>query len=163
MPREMLDEPRMTILDQSLSHFSQLFIGKSFQFLQHVFFAAQKLNIKPQLLQNLRDFQRFLRRRLLHHLAHTRLFREWIVLCHNSSHLTISADERRRPTDKLLGQGSIQNTLVYTQLVEFKDDEYTSKIAQTAKEASQLVESGFEHVCTTPENLMLFKKRKRPL
>ena len=61
---------------------------------------------------------------------------------------------------KLLGHKNIKNTLVYTHLVAFKDDEYTSKIAKTAKEASELVEAGFEYICTTPESLMLFRKRK---
>jgi len=61
---------------------------------------------------------------------------------------------------KLLGHRSIKNTLVYTQLIEFKDDEYTSKVAQNTKEASELVEAGFEYICTTPENIMLFRKRK---
>ena len=60
----------------------------------------------------------------------------------------------------LLGHRRIQNTLIYTQLVDLKNEEYVSKIAQTANEASQLVEAGFEFVCTTPENLMLFRKRK---
>jgi len=61
---------------------------------------------------------------------------------------------------ELLGHRSIQNTLAYTHLVGFKDDEYTSKIAQTAKKASPRVEAGFGYVSTTFENLMLFKKRK---
>jgi hypothetical protein len=32
-------------------------------------------------------------------------------------------------------------------LTEFKDDEYVCKVAKTVEEASQLIESGFEHVC----------------
>ena len=34
------------------------------------------------------------------------------------------------------------------------------KVAKKAKEACKLVEAGFEYVCTTPDNLMLFRKRK---
>jgi hypothetical protein len=59
----------------------------------------------------------------------------------------------------LLGHRSIKNTLVYTHF-EFKDDEFTSRVATNAEEASKLVEAAFEYVCTTPENLMLFRKRK---
>lgn len=59
----------------------------------------------------------------------------------------------------LLGHKRIENTLIYTQLIDFGDDEYVSKIAKTSTEASQLIETGFEYVCTTPENIMLFKKR----
>jgi hypothetical protein len=55
---------------------------------------------------------------------------------------------------------SIKNTLVHTRPVNFKDDEFTSKVAKTADEASMLVEAGFEYVCRAPENFMLFKMRK---
>ena len=61
---------------------------------------------------------------------------------------------------QILGHKNINNTLIYTQLIGFQDDEYVSKVAKTADEAKRLVESGFEYVCTTPENFMLFKKRK---
>jgi len=60
---------------------------------------------------------------------------------------------------QMLGHKRLQSTLVYTHLVNFERDEYVSKIAKSAEEASQLVEAGFEYVCTTPENFMLFKKR----
>jgi integrase len=61
---------------------------------------------------------------------------------------------------QVLGHRNINNTLIYTQLLESKDDDYVSKVAKTAEEARQLVEDGFDYVCTTPECLMLFKKRK---
>jgi hypothetical protein len=61
---------------------------------------------------------------------------------------------------QVLGHKNIKNTLIYTQLLEFQDDEYVSKVAANAEEAKQYVESGFEYVCTTPDNLMLFRKRK---
>jgi len=61
---------------------------------------------------------------------------------------------------RLLGHKNINNTLIYTQLVDFKSDDYVSKVARNAEEACQLVEAGFEYVCTTPENLMIFRKRK---
>jgi len=61
----------------------------------------------------------------------------------------------------LLGHRNIKNTLIYTQLVKMeKQDDYYSATAKTATEAKDLVESGFEYVCTTPEELMLFRKRK---
>jgi integrase/recombinase XerD len=61
---------------------------------------------------------------------------------------------------ELLGHRDIKTTLIYTQLVTFESDEYNSSTAKTTKEASQLVEAGFEYICTTPENVMLFRKRK---
>ncbi len=61
---------------------------------------------------------------------------------------------------QLLGHKRIQNTLIYTQLTNFQDDEYSMKAARNAEEAQPLVESGFEYVCTTPDGVMLFRKRK---
>jgi hypothetical protein len=48
---------------------------------------------------------------------------------------------------------------VYTQLIEFKDDEFICKIAKTIQEASELVENGFEYICAF-EEAKLFRKRK---
>ncbi|UCH69946.1 MAG: hypothetical protein JSV29_06840 [Candidatus Bathyarchaeota archaeon] len=52
------------------------------------------------------------------------------------------------------------NTLKYTQLIDFQGDEYTSKATKNTGEAKQLIETGFEYVCTTPDEIMLFRKRK---
>jgi len=54
---------------------------------------------------------------------------------------------------------NIKNTLIYTQLIDFENDDYTCKTAQTIKEAMQLVEAGFEYV-TEMESYKLFRKRK---
>jgi len=59
----------------------------------------------------------------------------------------------------LLGHKSIQNTLRYTQLIEFKDEEYTAKAATSEKEACTLIEAGFEYICDFNGN-KLFRKRK---
>jgi len=61
---------------------------------------------------------------------------------------------------QLLGHRNIQNILIYTQLVNFESSDYHSATANTTEQAKQLVETGFEFVCTTPENIMLFRKRK---
>jgi hypothetical protein len=61
---------------------------------------------------------------------------------------------------KVLGHKNIKNTLVYTQLAHFKNHDYVSKVAKTADEAGKLIESGFEYVCTTPNDLMMFRKQK---
>ncbi len=61
---------------------------------------------------------------------------------------------------KLLGHKNIANTLIYTQLIEFEDDDkYCSAIAHNTEEAQKLIEIGFEYVCNH-ENVMLFRKRK---
>lgn len=59
-----------------------------------------------------------------------------------------------------LGHRSIENTQIYTQLIVFESDEYHSATATRTDEAEKLVQAGFEYVCTTTENIMLFRKRK---
>jgi hypothetical protein len=59
----------------------------------------------------------------------------------------------------VLGHKNIQNTLVYTQLVNLSDDEYISKVAKSLQEACQLIEAGFEYV-TEIEGIKTFRKRK---
>ncbi len=58
-----------------------------------------------------------------------------------------------------LGHKNIQNTVKYTHIVTFKDDEYHSATATTVEEAKQLIESGFEYV-TEMEGIKIFRKRK---
>jgi hypothetical protein len=60
---------------------------------------------------------------------------------------------------QLLGHKSIQNTMLYTQLVNFEDDRFTCKIAETVEEAKELIEAGFEHV-THMDSVELFRKPK---
>jgi integrase len=62
-----------------------------------------------------------------------------------------------------LGHKSINNTLIYIDLeatLYNTKDEYTCKATSDNNEAESLIEVGFEYVCTTPQNLMLFRKRK---
>jgi integrase len=61
---------------------------------------------------------------------------------------------------EMLGHRDIKTTLIYTQLVTFESDEYNSSTAKTTTEAEELVEAGFEYICTTPQDVMLFRKRK---
>jgi len=59
-----------------------------------------------------------------------------------------------------LGHKDLRQTLRYTQLLETtEDDEYHCKVATTVKEATQLIEKGFEYV-TEKDGIMMFKKRK---
>jgi integrase len=60
---------------------------------------------------------------------------------------------------QLLGHKNIQNTLVYTHLVNWESDEYVSKVAKTVKEAQELVEAGFDYMCDV-EGYKVFRKRK---
>jgi integrase len=58
-----------------------------------------------------------------------------------------------------LGHRSINNTMIYTQLIDFKSDEYEVQIATTVDEAKKLGEAGFEHYDTMGDK-HLYKKRK---
>jgi hypothetical protein len=60
---------------------------------------------------------------------------------------------------RLLGHRSIQDTLRYTQLIEFKDEEYTAKVATSEKEVCTLIEGRFEYVCDY-DGSKVFRKRK---
>jgi hypothetical protein len=60
---------------------------------------------------------------------------------------------------QLLGHKRIESTLLYTQLIDFQDYEYSCKVARTVQEAKELVEAGFEFV-TLFEDVRLFRKRK---
>lgn len=59
----------------------------------------------------------------------------------------------------LLGHKNIKNTLVYTHLVDFGDDDYVCKVAKTIEEAKALIEAGFEYV-TEVNGEKLFRKWK---
>jgi len=60
---------------------------------------------------------------------------------------------------QFLGHKSIMSTLICTHLITFESDEFTCKVAKTLKEASALIEAGFDYV-TDIEDAKLFKKRK---
>jgi integrase len=60
---------------------------------------------------------------------------------------------------RVLGHKSIKNTLVYTHLVTFDNDEFTCKVAGTVQDAKDLVEAGFDYV-TDVDGLKLFRRRK---
>ena len=62
---------------------------------------------------------------------------------------------------KLLGHKKIENTMKYTQLIQFKDDEYDVATATTVEEAKTLLASGFEQQPLAINGVVLFRKPKR--
>ena len=55
---------------------------------------------------------------------------------------------------RLLGHKNIKNTMRYTQLVDFGEQDYVVKVAWTLEEACKLLEVGFEYFTecqTTPK------------
>jgi len=58
-----------------------------------------------------------------------------------------------------MGHKKIETTLIYTQLLNLNDDEWTCKVAHNVKESTALIESGFEYI-TDQDGLKLYRKRK---
>jgi len=61
---------------------------------------------------------------------------------------------------KLLGHKNIRNTLKYTQLIHFKDDEFDVATATTLEEAKELLAAGFNYI-TEMKGVKLFRRPKR--
>ena len=61
-----------------------------------------------------------------------------------------------------LGHRNINSTMVYTHVVEFDEESqnYHHATAKDEKEAGQLIDNGWTYICTTPQNIMMFRKRK---
>jgi integrase len=64
----------------------------------------------------------------------------------------------------MLGHKSVLSTQVYVNieaaLFLSTSDEWTCKATRDSVEATKLIEAGFEYVATTPDGLMMFRKRK---
>jgi integrase len=58
-----------------------------------------------------------------------------------------------------LGHKNINNTQIYTHLIDFKSEEYEVQIAETVEESKKLREAGFEHYDTIG-NQHLYSRRK---
>jgi integrase len=58
-----------------------------------------------------------------------------------------------------MGHRRLANTLKYVHLVNFKEDEWTSKVARTLSEACSLIDAGFDYV-TDMDSVKIFRKRK---
>ena len=50
---------------------------------------------------------------------------------------------------EILGHKSLNNTMLYTQLISFKDDDFTATVAHSEEEACKLIEAGFDFVAIT--------------
>jgi integrase len=101
------------------------------------------------------------RKRITHKLKNARLLK---IHFHTLRHWKATTEYHKTKNIlhvmKLLGHKNIQNTLLYTQLINFdEDDNFHSATAKTIQEAQKLVEAGFEYVCAF-EEVKLFRKRK---
>ncbi len=60
---------------------------------------------------------------------------------------------------EILGHKSLNNTMLYTQLISFRNDEFSATVAHSEEETCKLIEEGFEYVCDFGAN-KIFRKRK---
>ncbi|MDH7478357.1 MAG: tyrosine-type recombinase/integrase [Candidatus Bathyarchaeota archaeon] len=106
-----------------------------------------------------KSFQRQ-RKQLAYKLQNPRLMQ---ISFHTLRHYKATMEYRKTKdilhVMQVLGHKNINNTLIYTQLVNFKDDDYTAKVAHSEQEVCQLIEAGFEYVCAYNGN-KIFRKRK---
>jgi integrase len=111
-------------------------------------------------LDNFRRNYQYSRKRLAEKLQNPRLMK---ITFRTLRHFKATYEYHRTKdilfVKEILGHKNIQNTMIYTHLVQWESDEYVCKIAQDISEASRLVESGFDYL-TTFEGKMLFRKRK---
>lgn len=115
---------------------------------------------KPWKLQHMRRTFERVRNRLATQICNPRLK---MITFHTFRHWKATMEYAKTKdilhVMRLLGHKNIKNTLRYTQLVNYKEDEYICKAAKTVQEASQLIESGFEYVCEI-DGVKLFRKHK---
>jgi len=62
-------------------------------------------------------------------------------------------------TKQQMGHKRIENTLIYTQLLNLNDDEWICKVSHNIEESKTLIENGFEYI-TEQDGLKIFRKRK---
>ena len=114
----------------------------------------------PGNLHSFRRTFRLYRKRMAHKLQNPRLLK---LNFHAIRHWKATMEYHRTKDllyiKELLGHRDIKTTLIYTQLIDFEDDEYHSAVARSIEEARKLIESGFEYICTY-NDVMLFRKRK---
>jgi integrase len=62
-------------------------------------------------------------------------------------------------TKQQMGHQKIETTLIYAQLLDINDDEWTCRTAKTIEDATKLIEAGFDFI-TEMNEVKLFRKRK---
>jgi len=100
------------------------------------------------------------RRRIAQKIQNPRLLQ---ITLHTLRHWKATVEYHRTRdilyVKQLLGHKKIENTMLYTQLINFESDEYSSAVAKSLEDARKLVEAGFEYV-TDMDGCKLFRRRK---
>ncbi|MEM2104806.1 MAG: tyrosine-type recombinase/integrase [Candidatus Bathyarchaeia archaeon] len=108
----------------------------------------------------MRTFQRQ-RKKIAFKLANPRLLKlSFHTLRHWKATMEYAKTKDILHVMRVLGHKNIKNTLVYTHLVEgLKEEEFICRVAHTPQETVQLIEAGFEFVCSDGDG-KYFRKRK---
>jgi integrase len=100
------------------------------------------------------------RKQIVYKLKNPRLTQ---ITFHTFRHWKVTMEYRKTKdilhVKQVLGHKSLDNTMLYTQLIDFKDDEFTAVVAHSEEEACKLIEDGFDFVCDYNGN-KIFRKRK---
>jgi integrase len=118
-------------------------------------------NVNPilSLIYARRVFERR-RKRLTSKLANPRISQiNFRTLRHFKATMLYTRTKDLLLVKQILGHKSLSSTIRYTHLVTFESDEYVCKAVQSVKEATSLIEDGFEYV-TDMDGVKLFRKRK---
>jgi len=101
------------------------------------------------------------RKKVAHKVGNPRLLRiHFHTLRHWKATIEYAKTKDILYVQKLLGHKRLENTLLYTQLVNLpQNEEYICKAARNIKEAQKLIEAGFEFV-TKINGVSLFRKLK---
>jgi len=105
------------------------------------------------------------RKRLARKLGNSRLLN---ITFHTLRHWKATIEYHKTKdiihVQQLLGHRDIKSTMIYISIEQAifqeSNDEFITRVAKTTQEAKELLNARFDYVCTTPENLMLFRRRK---
>ena len=122
---------------------------------------SEKIFTKHVNLKSLRRCYERQRNRTAHRLANPRIQKiTFHTLRHWKATMEYAKTKDILHVMQVLGHKNIKNTLLYTQLIAVeKDDQFTCRVAKEPKEIQDLIEDGFEFVCSQ-EDLKFFRKRK---
>ena len=104
---------------------------------------------------------RQLKRRVANNLQNPRILSiSFTTFRHWGATMTYHYTRKILLVKELLGHKRIENTMKYTRLVKFRDDEFDVETATTIEEAKDLLKVGFDYIAQK-DNIMLFRKPKR--
>ena len=117
--------------------------------------------IYPTTYANLDGCFRQLKRRVANNLQNQRILSiSFTTFRHWGATMTYHYTRKILLVKELLGHKRIENTMKYTHLVKFKDDDFDVETATNVDQAKELLKVGFDYI-TEKDAIMLFRRPKR--